>query len=87
MTRLLIYLVIGTLLALAGVALMVFGRFHDSLATQLFGVAIYAAAVPLLFQAKLTKLEQRIRHLEHRLLEDHRPRQCSAAKPAPDEDE
>jgi hypothetical protein len=83
---LLVYLVVGALFAVAGVLLMFFGRVGDDITTQLLGVIAYTAAVPLLFQAKLSKMEGRIRTLERTCLGPAAPRDCAAARPAPGED-
>ena len=84
--RLVVYLLLGTLLSIVAVVLMLCGRFSDSIGTQLLGVVMYAAAVPLLFSAKLAKLEGRLRELERR--HEVRPAHCdcAAARPAPGED-
>jgi sulfite exporter TauE/SafE len=85
-TRLLVYLLAGAAFAVAGVLLMFFGRVQDHVTTQLLGVIVYTAAVPLLFQAKLSKMEGRIRTLERACFEPAVPRDCAAARPAPGED-
>ncbi len=70
--RLLVYLVAGILLCTAGVLLMLVGSIRNNPSERIAGVLFYAAAIPLLFQAKLTKLESRIDELERRI-RDRRP--------------
>lgn len=65
--RLIIYLILGGILCFAGVFTMLYGMLKNNMTSQLTGVIMYAASIPLLFQAKLTRMSGRISTLEKRL--------------------
>jgi len=65
--RLVFYLVAGIVLAVAGVVLMFLGSFRDNHSEQIAGIMLYGAAMPLLFQAKVAKIESRLSELEREL--------------------
>ncbi len=65
--RLVAYLLVGAVLCLGGVVLMFCGMLAKNINTQLAGVIIYAASIPLLFEAKAVKTESRIEALESRM--------------------
>jgi sulfite exporter TauE/SafE len=65
--RLIVYVLAGALLGAAGIGLMLVGSLNDNHSQQLAGVLLYSAAIPLLLQAKVAKLESKLEELEREL--------------------
>jgi len=66
-----VYLVAGGLLCVAGVVLMLIGSVHTNTTVMRAGMIIYMASIPLIFQAKLTRMEIRLNRMEAYLREKH----------------
>jgi hypothetical protein len=72
--RSVLYLILGAVLAGAGIVMMFCSRLGGGSVTMLGGLILYLASIPLLFQAKLTAIAGRLALLERRA-----GRRCVAA--------
>ena len=85
--RLLFFLVPGIILCAAGVVLMFCGAMGKCTRTQIGGVIFYGAAIPLLLQAKLIKMSDRVKELERLACRKNGGKACVGSRYADDEEE
>ena len=85
--RLLLYLVAGVVLVGAGLLVLVWGELIGDTTFRLAGLALCVASLPLLLQAKLTRLEDRVARLERRQARHTHPSPDSPRYADDEEDE
>jgi len=62
------YSVLGVVLCLGGIFMMAFGELKgNNISVLVGGVIMYVCSIPLLFQVKLFKIEERITALENKM--------------------
>jgi len=84
--RPLVFLIPGIALGIAGIIVVLYGAMTRSPASQISGLILFGAAIPLILQAKLIKMSNRIRNLEQQLCRAN-GKACVGSRYADDEEE
>ena len=79
---------VAIILGIAGIIVVLYGALTRSPSTQISGLILFGAAIPLILEAKLIKMSNRIKDLEQRLCRANGNRKtCVGSRYADDDEE
>jgi hypothetical protein len=84
--RPLVFLIPGIALGIAGIIVVLYGGLTRSVGSQVSGIILFGAAIPLILEAKLIKMSNRIEDLEQRLSRAN-GKACVGSRYADDDEE
>jgi hypothetical protein len=84
--RPLVFLIPGIALGIAGIIVVLYGALTRSPSTQISGLILFGAAIPLILEAKLIKMSNRIKNLEQQLSRAN-GKACVGSRYADDDEE
>ena len=84
--RPLVFLIPGVALGIAGIVFVLYGGLTRSIGSQISGIILFGAAIPLLIEAKLIKMSNRIKDLEQQLCRAN-GKTCIGSRYTDDEEE